>query len=108
MICRFCQNELINEFVDLGYSPPSNSFLSYKQLNSPETFYPLKIMVCEKCFLVQLDEFAKHDDIFNEEYVYFSICKLCKIKCKIKCKMICQYYIICQFAQYAIKYAEMI
>jgi 2-polyprenyl-3-methyl-5-hydroxy-6-metoxy-1,4-benzoquinol methylase len=72
MICRFCQNELINEFVDLGYSPPSNSFLSYKQLNSPETFYPLKIMVCEKCFLVQLDEFAKHDDIFNEEYVYFS------------------------------------
>ena len=72
MKCRFCENTLINEFVDLGFSPPSNSFLKLSQLNSPETFYPLKIMVCEKCFLVQIDEFAKHDEIFSSEYVYFS------------------------------------
>ena len=72
MNCRFCKNELTHEFVDLGFSPPSNSFLTKEQLNSPETFYPLKIMLCEKCFLVQIDEFAKHDNIFNADYVYFS------------------------------------
>lgn len=72
MKCRFCQTKLKNEFVDLGFSPPSNSFLNKKQLNRPEVFYPLKIMVCHKCYLVQIDEFAKHDDIFNQDYVYFS------------------------------------
>jgi 2-polyprenyl-3-methyl-5-hydroxy-6-metoxy-1,4-benzoquinol methylase len=72
MNCRFCENELKHQFVDLGFSPPSNAFLSAAQLNQPETFYPLKIMVCEKCFLVQIDEFAKHDDIFNADYAYFS------------------------------------
>ncbi len=72
MNCRFCQNNLAHQFVDLGFSPPSNAFLTAAQLNEPETFYPLKIMVCEKCFLVQIDEFAKHDAIFNSDYVYFS------------------------------------
>ena len=72
MNCRFCQHPLTHEFVDLGFSPPSNSFLNKEQLNEPETFYPLKIMVCEKCFLVQIDEFAKHDAIFSSDYVYFS------------------------------------
>ena len=72
MNCRFCNNKLTHEFVDLGFSPPSNSFLRYEQLNEPETFYPLRIMVCEKCFLVQIGEFAKHDEIFNSEYAYFS------------------------------------
>lgn len=72
MHCRFCKNELTHEFADLGFSPPSNSFLTEAQLNAPETFYPLKIMVCEKCFLVQIDEFARHDDIFSSDYAYFS------------------------------------
>lgn len=72
MNCRHCKNELTHEFADLGFSPPSNSFLTKAQLNEPETFYPLKTMVCEKCFLVQIDEFAKHDDIFNADYAYFS------------------------------------
>jgi 2-polyprenyl-3-methyl-5-hydroxy-6-metoxy-1,4-benzoquinol methylase len=72
MKCRFCKNELSHEFADLGFSPPSNSFLTKEQLNEPETFYPLKTMVCEKCFLVQIDEFAKHDDIFSTDYAYFS------------------------------------
>src|SRR5450432_926 len=72
MNCRFCQNELTHEFVDLGFSPPSNSFPKPEQLNEPETYFPLKIMVCEKCYLVQIDEFAKHDDIFNADYIYFS------------------------------------
>ena len=72
MNCRFCQNKLSHQFVDLGFSPPSNSFLKLEQLNQPETFYPLRIMVCEKCYLVQIDEFASHEDIFNSDYVYFS------------------------------------
>jgi len=72
MNCRFCNNDLRHEFADLGFSPPSNAFLTKEQLNAPETFYPLKIMVCEKCFLVQIDEFAKHDEIFNSDYAYFS------------------------------------
>ncbi len=72
MNCRFCQNKLTHQFVDLGFSPPSNSFLKPEQLNQPETFYPLRIMVCEKCYLVQIDEFASHEDIFNSDYVYFS------------------------------------
>ena len=72
MNCRFCKNKLTHQFVDLGFSPPSNAFLNTEQLNQPETFYPLKIMVCEKCFLVQIDEFAKHDEIFNADYAYFS------------------------------------
>ena len=72
MNCRFCDQILTNEFVDLGFSPPSNSFLKKEDLNRPEVFYPLRIMVCDKCFLVQIDEFAKHDDIFNKDYVYFS------------------------------------
>lgn len=72
MNCRFCNHPLTHEFVDLGFSPPSNSFLEASQLNEPETYYPLKIMVCEQCFLVQIDEFAKHDDIFNSNYAYFS------------------------------------
>ncbi len=72
MNCRFCNNTLTNEFVDLGFSPPSNAYLKAANLNEPETFFPLRIMVCEKCFLVQIDEFAKHDDIFNSEYAYFS------------------------------------
>lgn len=72
MTCRFCNTELVHEFADLGFSPPSNAFLTKEQLNGPETFYPLKTLVCDKCFLVQIDEFAKHDDIFNADYVYFS------------------------------------
>lgn len=72
MNCRFCKNTLTHEFVDLGFSPPSNSYLKASNLNEPEAFFPLRIMVCEKCFLVQIDEFAKHDDIFNADYAYFS------------------------------------
>ena len=72
MNCRFCKSKIEKDFVDLGFSPPSNSFLKKNQLNKPETFYPLKVQVCSNCFLVQIDEFAKHDEIFNNDYVYFS------------------------------------
>jgi SAM-dependent methyltransferase len=72
MKCRFCQNELRHEFIDLLSSPPSNSFLTAQQLNEPEMLYPLKVFVCDKCFLVQIEEYKKSDEIFNEKYAYFS------------------------------------
>jgi len=46
MNCRFCKNELTHEFVDLGFSPPSNSFLTKDQLNQPEVFYPFRLCWC--------------------------------------------------------------
>ncbi|HEX5653677.1 MAG TPA: class I SAM-dependent methyltransferase [Chitinophagaceae bacterium] len=72
MKCRFCKEELQHCFIDLVNSPASNSFLSKEQLNEPETFFPLKVFTCHRCFLVQVDEYKKSADIFNSEYVYFS------------------------------------
>lgn len=72
MDCRFCSNKLSNIFIDLVNSPPSNSFLSKEQLDEPEAYFPLKIFICEKCFLVQIDEYKKSNEIFSDEYVYFS------------------------------------
>ena len=72
MQCRFCKTELEHVFIDLVNSPASNSFLTTEQLNEPETFYPLKVFTCQKCFLVQVDEYKKSDAIFDSNYVYFS------------------------------------
>ncbi|MCK9474239.1 class I SAM-dependent methyltransferase [Sulfurimonas sp.] len=72
MNCRFCKTELNDIFVDLVNSPASNSYLTKEQLDEPEVFYPLKIYVCQKCKLVQIDEYKKSDDIFDKDYAYFS------------------------------------
>jgi 2-polyprenyl-3-methyl-5-hydroxy-6-metoxy-1,4-benzoquinol methylase len=72
MKCRHCGKELTQEFVNLFNAPPSNSYLTYEQLNEPETLYPLKIFVCDRCFLVQIDEYKKSNEIFNPDYAYFS------------------------------------
>lgn len=72
MQCRFCKTELTHDFIDLVNSPASNSFLTAEQLNVPETFFPLKVYTCHKCFLVQVDEYQKSDAIFDSNYVYFS------------------------------------
>lgn len=72
MTCRFCKNPVTHVLIDLVNSPASNSFLTKEQLNEPEVFYPLKVFVCTYCFLVQVDEYKKSDDIFNGDYAYFS------------------------------------
>ena len=72
MQCRFCKTELEHTFIDLVNSPASNSFLTKEQLNEPEAFYPLKVFICDNCFLVQVDEYKKSDAIFSSDYVYFS------------------------------------
>ena len=72
MRCRHCNNKLSFEFIDLVSSPPSNEFLTKRQLLETEIFYPLKLFVCEKCYLVQIDEYKKSIEIFHDNYLYFS------------------------------------
>lgn len=72
MNCRHCNTELVHVFADLNFSPISNAMLSKDQLHEPELYFPLKIFVCNNCFLVQVDELEKAEKIFDEEYTYFS------------------------------------
>lgn len=72
MKCRHCNTKLKHVFVNLNYSPPCNSMLGLTQLNEPEVHYPLKVFTCHNCFLVQVDEFKKADQIFSGDYTYFS------------------------------------
>lgn len=72
MKCRYCSSELKYEFIDLGMSPPSNSYLSKEDLNKKEIYYPLKLWLCENCYLVQIDEYKTAIEIFNNDYAYFS------------------------------------
>src|SRR5258707_5065918 len=69
--CRFCGAELRRTFVDLGMSPLCETYPSAAEINRGEMFYPLHVFVCEKCFLVQLEEFESHENIFSD-YLYFS------------------------------------
>lgn len=69
--CRFCAAPLQKTLVNLGMSPLCESYLSGEQLNRMEPFYPLHVFVCEKCFLVQLQEYVSVSEIFTE-YAYFS------------------------------------
>ena len=69
--CRFCGMPLKHTFVDLGMSPLAESWLKPSQLNQMEPFYPLHVYVCERCFLVQLEEFESPEHIFSD-YAYFS------------------------------------
>ena len=70
-LCRSCGAELNHTFVDLGMSPLANSYIKPEGLNRMEPFYPLHVYVCEKCLLVQLEQFSSPHDIFSD-YAYFS------------------------------------
>src|SRR5882762_1677271 len=63
--CRFCKAVLEHTFVDLGMFPLSNAYLREEQLGCMEPFYPLHARVCGKCFLVQLEQFARPEQIFT-------------------------------------------
>ena len=69
--CRLCASELRHTFVDLGMSPPCESYLTESQLDVGETFYPLHVRICENCLLVQLATYIPPEDIFSD-YAYFS------------------------------------
>jgi SAM-dependent methyltransferase len=72
MKCRHCQTPLRHVFLDLGYAPPSNAYLSEDDLRRPEITYPLKLFVCDHCWLVQTQDFVAADALFTSDYAYFS------------------------------------
>ena len=72
MNCRHCLNKLKHILVDLGFSPPSNAYLSLEGLKRPEITYPLRVFICENCWLVQTEDYARADELFHPEYSYFS------------------------------------
>ncbi|MGE8701630.1 MAG: methyltransferase domain-containing protein [Achromobacter sp.] len=72
MKCRHCQAELRLPFLDLGHAPPSNAYLTEAALRGPETWFPLRILVCESCWLVQTEDHAGREALFTDDYAYFS------------------------------------
>ncbi|WP_166424985.1 class I SAM-dependent methyltransferase [Paraglaciecola sp. 20A4] len=72
MKCRHCETQLVHNFIDLGFAPPSNAYLTVEQLKQPEVYFPLKVKVCEQCWLVQTEDYAQADELFNADYAYFS------------------------------------
>lgn len=72
MKCRHCKSELELVFLDLGNAPPSNAYLNKEDLRKPEITYPLRILTCTNCWLVQTEDYTDADELFNDDYAYFS------------------------------------
>lgn len=72
MKCRHCQHELRLPLIDLGAMPPSNAYLTALSLERSEPVYPLKVWVCQHCWLVQTEDFTRPEQLFTEDYAYFS------------------------------------
>jgi len=72
MKCRHCQTELTLPLVDLGSAPPSNAYLTVQTIHAPEKYFPLRVLVCNKCWLVQTEDYAGADELFSADYAYFS------------------------------------
>jgi ubiquinone/menaquinone biosynthesis C-methylase UbiE len=70
--CRHCSSDLNLRFLDLGSAPPSNAYLTSSSLELPEIWYPLSILACENCWLVQTEDHAGRESLFSEDYAYFS------------------------------------
>ncbi len=72
MKCRHCDAALDLPLVDLGSAPPSNAYLTRQTLRAPEKYFPLRVLVCTQCWLVQTEDYAQADELFNADYAYFS------------------------------------
>ena len=72
MNCRHCAAPLQHTFLDLGFAPPSNAYLSAEDLSRPEKTFPLRVKVCHHCWLVQTEDYAQADELFSADYAYFS------------------------------------
>jgi SAM-dependent methyltransferase len=72
MKCRHCLAELTLSFIDLQTAPPSNSYLTAAQLAAPEKWYPLRVFTCTSCWLVQTEDYAHAEELFSNDYAYFS------------------------------------
>jgi len=72
MNCRHCGEKLQVPFVDLGVAPPSNAYLTENALKSPEKWFPLRVLVCTNCWLVQTEDYVGAEELFSADYAYFS------------------------------------
>lgn len=72
MKCRYCRAPLALSLIDLGSAPPSNAYLTKLTIRRPEKWFPLKVLVCESCWLVQAESYSRASELFNDEYAYFS------------------------------------
>ncbi len=72
MNCRHCARPLHHVFLDLGFAPPSNAYLSEESLRRPELYFPLRLYVCDSCWLVQTEDYAQAAELFSDDYAYFS------------------------------------
>jgi len=72
MKCRHCESELSLPLVDLGCAPPSNAYLTELTVKEPEKWFPLRVLVCENCWLAQTEDFARREELFSADYAYFS------------------------------------
>lgn len=72
MNCRGCGTPLAMPLIDLGTSPPSNAYLRAEQLEQAEQWVPLKVAVCQECWLVQTEDYTRADSLFDADYAYFS------------------------------------
>ena len=72
MNCRHCNSTLDLTLIDLGSAPPSNAYLTSLTLRRPEKWFPLKVLVCQSCWLVQAEAYSRAAELFNDEYAYFS------------------------------------
>ncbi len=70
--CRHCNAPLSLSMADLATAPPSNAYLEPGALSAPEAYYPLRVLVCTECWLVQTEDYAEADQLFDAEYAYFS------------------------------------
>jgi hypothetical protein len=72
MKCRHCGAVLHHPFLDLGFAPPSNAYLDLEDLSRPEKTFPLRVKVCDRCWLVQTEDYAQADELFRADYAYYS------------------------------------
>ena len=72
LLCRNCKSNLSEPFLDLGNQPLSNAYLTQEMLLAPEVTYPLRLRFCENCYLIQSEKIIKPEQIFTEDYAYFS------------------------------------
>ena len=72
MKCRHCSAKLELTLIDLGNAPPSNAYLTESTPRVPEKWFPLRVLVCTECWLVQTEDYAGIKELFDAEYAYFS------------------------------------
>ncbi len=72
MNCRHCSTPLEHVFLDLGFAPPSNAYRKAEDITKPELYFPLKLYVCDHCWLVQTEDYVRAEELFSRDYAYFS------------------------------------